>query len=127
MQELELLLKLTEEHGPEAIASVVGVWIAQSHRDRLALYRLRPESPARAPHYLAFVRQQNCCRCGADPRSDPDHIGPRGMGQKTDDYRTVPLCRRCHDLRHQGKLDDFDWQHQMINVLVRYLRFVEQT
>jgi hypothetical protein len=38
-----------------------------------------------------------CCRPAP---SDPHHVGRRGVGQKTDDYRTVPLCRRCHDEFH---------------------------
>lgn len=56
--------------------------------------------PARSPAYLAYVRTHPCCLCGATPPSDAHHWGRRGVGQKTDDYRTVPLCRGCHDHVH---------------------------
>lgn len=62
---------------------------------------LFPKSrPERDEAYLAFVRDNPCCACAAPGPSDPHHYGPRGVGQKTDDYRTVPLCRRCHDEFH---------------------------
>ena len=56
--------------------------------------------PLRSEDYLAFVRSQPCLLCAAPAPSDPHHYGPRGLGQKTDDYRTVPLCRKCHDTLH---------------------------
>lgn len=61
--------------------------------------------PARSDAYLAYVRSKPCMFCGADAPSDPHHVGSRGMGQKTDDLRCVPLCRRCHDAYHRG-----DWR-----------------
>lgn len=56
--------------------------------------------PIRSAVYLAHVRERSCCICGKPGPSDPHHYGPRGMGQKTDDLRTVPLCRGCHDAFH---------------------------
>jgi hypothetical protein len=77
--------------------------------DRAPSYELPPareaspkDPPKRSSAYLRYVRQQACVGCGAPAPSDPHHWGARGMGQKTDDYRTVPLCRRCHDHFHQG-------------------------
>jgi len=65
----------------------------------------KPSGPSRSESYLEFVRRQPCCNCQAPPRSDPDHVGPRGVGQKTDDFRCIPLCRRCHQTRtDQGVL-----------------------
>ena len=122
-----LLAHLIESHGEEVVDAMFGSWMAKRHRERPRLFWAKPEGRARAPHYLAFVRQENCCRCGAPPRSDPDHIGQSGMGLKADDYRTIPLCRRCHELRQTAKLEDFDWKANMIDTLVRYLRIVEQT
>lgn len=58
----------------------------------------RPRSRFRSPVYLAAVRAQPCCSCGAAAPSDPHHHGARGVGQRADDYATVPLCRRCHDV-----------------------------
>jgi hypothetical protein len=56
----------------------------------------KPPKPMRSNAYLAFVRQRACMCCLADGPSDAHHFGPRGMGEKTDDYRTVPLCASCH-------------------------------
>ena len=122
-----LLTDLIELHGEELVDTLLGTWLAKRHRERPRLMWAKPASRAVAPHYLAFVRQQSCCRCDAPPNSDPDHIGPRGMSKKADDYRTIPLCRRCHELRQTAKLEDFDWRAKMIDVLVQYLRIVEQT
>lgn len=58
--------------------------------------------PWRSEEYLAMVRQFPCCRCGAGP-AEPHHWGPRGKAQKTDDFRTIPLCRACHDAFHRGE------------------------
>jgi len=61
----------------------------------------RPKrKPIRLEGFLAFVRVRACMFCQAPGPSDPHHYGPRGLGQKTDDLRTVPLCRRCHDHFH---------------------------
>lgn len=61
-----------------------------------------PKGPTaiRSEIYLDFVRSQPCMWCGALAPSDPDHVGPHGLGQKTDDLRTVPACRECHGQRH---------------------------
>jgi hypothetical protein len=61
--------------------------------------------PIRSENYLAFVRVRPCCVCGAPGPSEPHHFGRRGMGQKTDDLRTVPLCvalNGCHDVFHNN-------------------------
>lgn len=62
------------------------------------------ELPARNESYLAFVREHDCCACGAEGPSDPHHWALKGkgggMGTKADDFRTVPLCRGCHDHYH---------------------------
>jgi hypothetical protein len=58
--------------------------------------------------YLAWLRSQPCCICGADG-SDAAHLrmgsvndGKRstGMGEKSSDKWAVPLCRRHHDMQH---------------------------
>lgn len=59
--------------------------------------------PVRSRTYMDFVKGHKCCVCQAPPPSDPHHYGPagtKGMGLKTDDLRTVPLCRLCHDEFH---------------------------
>jgi hypothetical protein len=60
--------------------------------------------PDRVDKYLEFVRTKACCICSYPPKSAPHHWSPKafvgGMGSKTSDYRTVPLCQRCHDTFH---------------------------
>lgn len=69
----------------------------------------KPPGPFRSDAYLRFVREQPCCGCRSRA-VEAHHWGPtRGLGQKVDDTRTVPLCRRCHDAIHAtGKLPNLD-------------------
>lgn len=60
--------------------------------------------PARSPEYLAFVRGRRCCVPGCEKPGEPHHFGKRGMSQKCDDYRTVPLCPLHHRQFHDGNL-----------------------
>ncbi len=115
---------MIEQFGPDAVQAAIGVWLAAQHRKRSLLLVSSDRKPARAPHYLAFVRQLTCVICGAQEPNDPHHYGSRGVGQKTDDYRTVPLCRRCHDRVHDGK-ESSDFSPRIVNILVKYLRVVE--
>lgn len=94
----------------------------------------KPPPPARSQTYLAFVRGKPCCACSAPAPSDPHHYGRRGMGQKTDDYRTVPLCRRCHDRWHaehvvEGDADrretDLRFLRVQVALLVEWIRRCE--
>jgi hypothetical protein len=49
--------------------------------------------PHKVPDYLEFVREHACS------------YGPRGMSQKTSDYRTVALCMNCHrEFHNRGEL-----------------------
>lgn len=60
--------------------------------------------PHRSKEYLDYIRSIPCCNCG-NPASEAHHVndvGSRGMGQKTDDYRCVPLCHTCHMQGHDG-------------------------
>jgi len=67
--------------------------------------RSREGALIRDDEYLAFVRRQPCMQCGRTHLGvDAHHYGPRGTGQKTSDYRTVPLCSGpdgCHAHFHQ--------------------------
>ena len=63
---------------------------------------------ARSAEYLGFVRSKNCFVCGKPGPNDAHHYGSRGMGQKTSDFRTVPLCREDHRYFHDhGALRNF--------------------
>lgn len=67
---------------------------------RWSLEAIRDSAPLRSPAYLDHVREHPCCVCGAEGPNDAHHLGPRGMGTKTDDSRTASLCRAHHDEFH---------------------------
>jgi len=125
----QLLDALEERLGPDLVAAAVGSWVGRHHRDRPRLFWSRPDAHAQAPHYLAFVRELSCAKCSAPPSSviDPHHYGPRGMGQKTDDYRTIPLCRVCHLEAHRHRWSDAWMYWTQVSTLIQYLRMMEQT
>lgn len=56
----------------------------------------------RSEPYLAYVRKHPCCLCGAPGPSEAHHWSHHGgvMGNKVDDYRTVPLCQEHHRYWH---------------------------
>ena len=79
------------------------------NRGSVALYdeanfiSLPKSKPDRDSDYLKFIRSKSCCSCHSK-QSEPHHWAPKGrggrMGSKCSDYRTVPLCRKCHDYFH---------------------------
>lgn len=50
------------------------------------------------------VKGQPCIVCLREP-VDPAHVIDRALGGCNDPLCVVPLCRRCHDLYDNGKLD----------------------
>jgi hypothetical protein len=75
------------------------------------------------------VRTKPCAWCHAPGPSDPHHWGSRGVGQKTDDFRTLPLCRKHHDEFHArgmigenkaGTIETF--LRAQVDLLVEWLR-----
>jgi hypothetical protein len=85
----------------------------------------KPPKPLRDAVYLAFVRKHECC-VSRDGASGPcygsviaHHHGPRGMGEKADDYRTVPLCdghhREFHDTGTIGA-----WGRESLDLALAY-------
>jgi hypothetical protein len=52
--------------------------------------------PQRNPRYLAWIRQQPCCVCGATRTIEASHTGPHGLGQKSPDSSAIPLCAKHH-------------------------------
>jgi hypothetical protein len=53
--------------------------------------------------YKAAVRALPCCACGVIPPDgcDPHHITyVHGIGKKSSDFETIPMCRGCHDDFH---------------------------
>ena len=85
-----------------------------------------PKQPRlRDERYLAFVRRQSCCVCGAPAPSDAAHVryqslldGKRstGLAEKPDDRWAVPMNRSCHRLQHSMNERDF-WAMKGIDPL----------
>lgn len=57
----------------------------------------------RSQKHCNFVRGHACSACGSDIAIEVAHVrigSGAGMGQKPDDWRTVSLCRDCHQRQH---------------------------
>jgi hypothetical protein len=54
--------------------------------------------------YLAWAKSKpgTCCVCRQQPGAELHHFGPRGLGQKGDDFLVARLCPDCHR-KEQGK------------------------
>jgi hypothetical protein len=51
--------------------------------------------------HLARVRALPCLiGFGCEGRVEADHVGYRGVGEKSSDHETIPLCTRHHRERH---------------------------
>ena len=58
----------------------------------------------RSAAHCNFVRSHACCNCWSDVAIEVAHVrlgSGAGMGQKPDDWRTVSLCRECHQAQHR--------------------------
>ena len=55
-----------------------------------------PSKPVRDEAYKRFIRKLPCICCGKTWRIEAAHFGPHGLGQKSSDLQTLPLCRACH-------------------------------
>jgi len=84
----------------------------------MALPRRIPKGPKRASRWrslahCAWIRGFACCVCGSATNIEAAHVrlGSKcGMGQKPDDWRTVPLCAGPHS-NIAGQLGCHDRQH----------------
>ena len=57
--------------------------------------------PLRSRSHLDFIRSLPCVIPGCKRKAEAAHIGPRGLSQKADYNRTVPLCAHHHREQHQ--------------------------
>ncbi len=79
----------------------------------------------RSDPYLSFIRSKSCLVCG-NPETVPHHepLKQAGKGIKAPDSQTIPLCARCHHMRHQiglSALDPMDIKMEIIRLLTKYL------
>lgn len=71
---------------------------------------MRHDVTSRNEAYLNFIRSRPCSFCARSP-VDPHHpvkrlrgISEAGMAQKGADHLAIPVCRRCHEKLHSGRL-----------------------
>lgn len=76
----------------------------------------RDERPGMSPDHLALVRKLPCCVCFKTPGGEPHHIKDqpdkeRGMGLKSTDRWTVPLCHEhhIHGVELAGTRNELKW------------------
>lgn len=94
---------------------------------------LKKNPPIRSTKYLKWIRTLPCAAAGnsrCEGHVEASHHGPRGMSQKTDDYRVLPLCWQHHHAEWGAKGTLFGWpreiadawiQEQIIIHLMRYI------
>ena len=79
----------------------------------------------RSQKYLKFIRSRPCCVCARKSVAHHEQVTGRGTGIKASDYETIPLCEKCHEMRHRVGKDTF-WQginteKLIIGYLIEYL------
>ena len=56
----------------------------------------RRPKPTRNSARRAFCRRLPCIACRGFRYVEAAHVGPHGLGQKADDFDTLPICRWHH-------------------------------
>ena len=74
----------------------------------------------RSKKYLSFIRGKPCCICG--DKAEAHHVRRlyfgSGIGIKSHDYCTIPLCRTCHDPKAEKGLNI---EIIIINLLMEFI------
>ncbi len=74
------------------------------------------------PHYTDWVHRQPCHQCKRQAGCDAHHRTGAGMGLRSHDHASFPLCRWCHTAFHAGsgpfkwfdKAGRRDWQDKAV-------------
>ena len=69
--------------------------------------------PLRDPEFLKFIRSLPCCVCFRTRTVEAAHVGRRGMGQKSSDRETIPLCSLHHREQHRIGLRQFSRDYEL--------------
>lgn len=90
------------------------------------------EGDLRSEVYLAFVRRQRCA-FGGHAGGEAHHHPGKGRSGRTDDSKTLPVCRTCHQCCEGitvtvggARLQPIPAEAQRIAVLETQRRFFEQ-
>lgn len=70
--------------------------------------------PGMSADHLTSIREMPCCACKNGPGGEAHHLkadtGERGMGLRSTDRWTVPLCRNHHDeVERAGTRNERSW------------------
>jgi hypothetical protein len=93
-------------------------------RETFGMNELQKQKPWRSKKYLKWIRDQPCCVTGITEPSDYHHIttsGNRGMGTKTDDFYTIPLCHEEHQRLHY---DPVAWEQKNGSQLMHWRKTI---
>lgn len=91
----------------------------------MTLPRRIPKPAKRASRWKSiahrdWIRGFVCCTCASPVGIEVAHVrlgSGAGMGQKPDDWRTVPLCRDCHQNQHTMGEETF-WKGRYVEELI---------
>lgn len=87
--------------------------------------------PEQSYSYLNYIRGQPCCICGNDVAVEAAHVRSgwaedgkpaTGMGEKSSDRWTLPLCGEHHRLQHSMNEREF-WASHHIDALKLCLKY----
>ncbi len=78
---------------------------------------LAKNKPGRSKRYLEYIRSEPCCACQATP-AEPHHTAKAGVGMKSSDFSTIPLCRKHHSELHNNGIVRFENDNHIILSLV---------
>ena len=111
----KLQLKASEAKNDGIATSAATVVVELSETmDKLdaAKIAIDPQQPRiRCEKFLTWVRTHPCCVCDSSGPSEAHHVYTGGMGLKTHDFHTIPLCTQHHREWHDRGQETFMKNH----------------
>ena len=118
----------------DLVPSVPATSIIQNKAKKVLALKVDPESPESFmlrpkrrrwvnEKYTRWVKTQPCACCGK-PADDPHHLighGQGGMGTKSHDIFTLPLCREHHNELHADPLAFEEKHGSQVDLIFRFL------
>lgn len=87
------------------------------------------EKPERDEGYLDWIRGCPCHKCGRPAqyldRNQAHHVETGGTATKCSDYKTVPLCPRCHAWADKSKQSVEELLPVAMAYRIYYQRYIE--
>lgn len=86
--------------------------------------RPKPSKSIQDKAWKNHVQSQPCLFCGRTPAGEAHHVRfghKAGMGTKPDDYRTIPLCHKCHDDVHNYRIPSHIGREEILECMLDLL------